>query len=112
MADGSTDERQHAHELIDRMAPGQVAAVVGLLEIMLDPLARTLGSAPYDDEPVSEEESREVEAARVSLTRGEGIPHEEVLAEFGLSFEDFERMGRSSQHPCCGSDKFFLEGIV
>jgi hypothetical protein len=35
------DDRQHAHELIDRMAPGQVAAVVGLLEIMLDPLART-----------------------------------------------------------------------
>ena len=32
-------------------APGQVAAVVGLLEIMLDPLARTLAAAPYDDEP-------------------------------------------------------------
>jgi len=35
------------------MAPGQVAAVASLLEIMLDPLARTLASAPYDDEPVS-----------------------------------------------------------
>ena len=32
--------KEHAHELIDRMAPGQVSAVVGLLEIMLDPLAR------------------------------------------------------------------------
>ena len=53
MANGSADEKQHAHELIDRMAPGQVAAVVSLLEIMLDPLARTLASAPYDDEPVS-----------------------------------------------------------
>jgi hypothetical protein len=28
MANGSTDEKQHAHELIDRMAPGQVAVVV------------------------------------------------------------------------------------
>ena len=32
----STDEKRHAHELIDRMAPRQVSAVVGLLEVMLD----------------------------------------------------------------------------
>jgi len=95
MANGSIDEKQHAHELIDRMAPGQVAAVVSLLEIMLDPLARTLASAPVDDEPVSAEEAREVEAAKASLARGEGIPHEEVLAEFGLTPKDFERMGRT-----------------
>jgi hypothetical protein len=94
MANG-TDEKQHAHELIDRMAPGQVSAVVGLLEIMLDPPARTLAGAPYDDEPVSAEQAREVEAAKASLARGEGIPHEEVLAEFGLTSEDFERMGRT-----------------
>jgi hypothetical protein len=93
MANGSADEKQHAHELIDRMAPGQVSAVVSLLEIILDPLARTLASAPYDDEPVSQEEAREVEASKASLARGEGIPHEKVLAEFGLSAEDFERMG-------------------
>jgi hypothetical protein len=95
MANGSSDEKQHAHELIDRMAPGQVAAVVSLLEVMLDPLARTLASAPYDDEPVSAEEAREVEAVKASLARGEGIPHEKVLAEFGLTSEDFERMGRT-----------------
>jgi hypothetical protein len=104
MADGSTDEKQHAHELIDRMAPGQVSAVVGLLEIMLDPLARTLASAPYDDEPVGQQEAREVEAAKASLARGEGIPHEKVIAEFGLNSEDFERMGRTPPKPP-GSDK-------
>jgi hypothetical protein len=104
MAHSSTDEKQHAHELIDRMAPGQVAVVVGLLEIMLDPLARTLASAPYDDEPVSEEEAREVEESKASFARGEGIPHDEVLAEFGLSPEDFERMGRTPLKPN-GPDK-------
>jgi hypothetical protein len=104
MAHGSTDDKQHAHELIDRMAPGQVSAVVGLLEIILDPLARTLASAPYDDEPVSEEEAREVASAKASLARGEGIPHEKVLAEFGLSSEDFERMGRTPLKPN-GSDQ-------
>jgi hypothetical protein len=95
MANGFTDEKQHAHELIDRMAPGQVSAVVSLLEIILDPLARTLASAPYDDEPVSPEEAREVEASKEALSRGEGIHHEKVLTEFGLSAEDFERMGRT-----------------
>jgi hypothetical protein len=77
------------------MAPGQVAAVVGLLEIMLDPLARTLASAPYDDEPVSAEEAREAHAPKTSLARGEGVPHEKVLAVFGLTSEDFECMGRT-----------------
>lgn len=104
MASSASDEKQHAHELIDRMAPGQVAAVVSLLEIMLDPLARTLASAPYDDEPVSAEEARELDEARASLARGEGIPHEEVLAEFGLTPEDFERMGRTPLKPN-GSDQ-------
>jgi hypothetical protein len=42
MAHAATNPKQHAHELIDRMAPGQVSAVVGLLEIMLDPFARAL----------------------------------------------------------------------
>lgn len=88
MAHGTSNEKQHAHELIDRMAPSQVAAVVGLLEVMLDPLAHTLASAPYDDEPVSAEEAREVEEAKASFARGEGISHHEVLAEFGIIPEE------------------------
>jgi hypothetical protein len=70
-------DKQHAHELIDRLAPGQIAAVVGPLEIILDPFARTLANAPYDDEPVSPQEARELDEARASLARGEGIPHEQ-----------------------------------
>ena len=83
-------DKQHAHDLIERMAPGQVTAVVGLLEVMLDPFARALANAPYDDEPVSEEEAREIQSAHTSLNSGEGTPHEEVLAEFGLSREDLD----------------------
>jgi hypothetical protein len=95
MAKAATDAKQQAHALIDRMAPGQVAVVVNLLEIMLDPVARALANAPYDDEPVSEEEAREMESRRAAFARGESVSHEEVLAEFGLTPEDLERMGRT-----------------
>jgi hypothetical protein len=81
------------------MAPGQVSAVVDLLKIMLDPLTRTLANAPFDDEPVSAEEAREIAAARALLARGEGVSNEEVLAEFGLTSEDFEHMGRTPLEP-------------
>jgi hypothetical protein len=93
------NERQQAHDLIERLAPSQISAVVRLLELMTDPVARSLANAPLDDEPVSEEEAREIAAARASLDRGEGIPHEKVLAEFGLTLEDFERMGRTPLDP-------------
>jgi len=95
----SMNERQQAHDLIERLAPSQISAVVRLLELMTDPVARSLANAPLDDEPVSEEEAREIAAARASLDRGEGIPHEKVLAEFGLTLEDFERMGRTPLDP-------------
>jgi hypothetical protein len=91
----SRDTKQQAHELIDRMAPGQVSAVVGLLEIILDPVARSLASAPYEDEPISDEENRAVAASKAWLENNKPIPHEDVLAEFGLSLEDFERMGHT-----------------
>jgi len=91
--------KEHAHELIDRMAPGQIAALVGLLEIMLDPVARSLANAPIEDEPISEEEIRSAEASKEWLKNHEPISHEEVLAEFGLTLEDFERMGRTPLDP-------------
>lgn len=99
MATAATNPKQEAHELIDSMAPGQVAAVVGLLKIMLDPVSVALANAPIDDEPVSEVEARDIAAARSSLARGEGIPHDEVLREFGLSPIDFEQMGHTPLDP-------------
>jgi hypothetical protein len=92
--------RQQAHELIDRMAASQVSAAIGLLKTMLDPVAVSLANAPYDDEPVSAAEKSGIAEARASLARGEGIPIEEVLRKFGLSPEDFERMGHTALEPC------------
>jgi hypothetical protein len=93
------DAKQHAHELIDRMAPGQVDVVVGLLEIILDPLTRSLANAPIEDEPISEEETRAVVASREWLKNHEPIPNEDLLAEYGLTSEDFQRMGQTPLKP-------------
>jgi hypothetical protein len=54
MAQIATNPKQYAHELIERLAPVQVSAAVGVLERMLDPLSRALANAPFDDEPVSQ----------------------------------------------------------
>jgi hypothetical protein len=90
MASAATNPRQQAHELIDRMAPSQVFAVVGLLQTMLDPVSRAIANAPFDDEPETEEERQAVAASKAWMAEhpGQGIPHEEILAEFGLAAED------------------------
>ena len=43
-----THEKQQIHELVDRLAPGQVHAVRGLLQAMLDPVSRAIACAPVD----------------------------------------------------------------
>lgn len=94
-----TQERQQAHALLDLLPQEKLTAVVHLLQAISDPLARSLANAPVDDEPISEEEVRAVEASREWLKTHEPISHEEVLAEFGLTLEDFERMGRTPLDP-------------
>jgi hypothetical protein len=92
-------ERQQAHAYLDRLPPEQLSAVRGLLETMLDPVSRALANAPVEDEEVGSEEERSVARAREWLKHNKPIPHEEVLAEFGLTMDDFERMGRTPMPP-------------
>src|SRR5450755_3171280 len=88
MAKGSNHEKQHAHELIERLPATQLSAVVGLLEAMLDPFARALANAPIDDEPVTAAEEKALAEAREWLKHNKGIPHEQVLAELGITQEE------------------------
>jgi hypothetical protein len=90
-----TNEKQQAHELIERLPPAQLAAVVGLLEAMLDPVSRAIANAPLDDEPESNEERRAVAEAKEWLLRHPGIPFEEVLADFGLTVDDLRHSKES-----------------
>jgi hypothetical protein len=77
------DTLEHVHELVNRLPPAQLAALAGLPESILE------------HESIGEGEERAVEEARQWLRDhgGKGIPNAEVLADFGLSEEDFWRMG-------------------
>ena len=77
-------DRQRAHQLLDQLGAARFDAVVRLLEVVAEPLARSLALAPVEEEEITPETAAALDRARASLARGEGVPHEEILREFGL----------------------------
>ena len=88
MESAITPERQRAHAFLDRLPQEQLSAVTSLLESMLSPLDRKLALAPFDDEPVTEEERREIEASGEWFKHNKGTPFEQVVAELGFTMEE------------------------
>jgi hypothetical protein len=78
-------ERQEAHALLDVLSAEKLNAVRSLLEVMVEPLARALALAPVEEDEITSETAAALDRARASLARGEGVPHEQVLREFGLT---------------------------
>ena len=73
-------DKQHAHELLDRLGPSQVAAVVHLLEVMVQDNG--------DGDELSEADRRAVAASREYFRKGaEGVPFEQVVTECGFTME-------------------------
>ena len=78
-------DRLDAHALLDLLPAEKLNAVKSLLEVMVEPLARSLALAPVETEELSSATVEALERAGASLDRGEGIPHDEILREFGLT---------------------------
>jgi len=91
MASDSGKEKQQAHELLDQLAPTQLSAVVGLLEVMVDPVSRAIAQAPVDDEKLSPEGEKALREAREWSKHNAGISHEEVLADLGITAEEIDQ---------------------
>ena len=77
-------ERRQAHALLDMLPAEKLNAVRSLLEVMVEPLARSLALAPAEEEEINSETAAAIVRSRAALNRGEGIPHEDILREFGL----------------------------
>jgi len=83
------NDRQHAHDLLDRLWPGQLAAVVHLLETIVPP--------DEGGDALSPAESKAIAEADEWLKHNQPIPHEEVLAELGLTVADGEKMAQEPE---------------
>jgi hypothetical protein len=89
-------DREHAQQLLNYLAPDQVAAVVHVMEVMLDPLSRKLANAPLEDEEISEEEECAVAEAREWLKHNKPIPPAGSPVRVRL---DDGRLGHHGQDP-------------
>lgn len=89
------EHRQQAHELIEQLPARQLPAIVHLLRSMADPVSLAIANAPIDDEPLSEDGIRALEAAREWLRNHEPIPNEEVMAEFGFTADEIQSAKKS-----------------
>ena len=88
MESNVTEQRLHAHELLDILPAEKVNEVLSLLEEMVPEtrrsLAERLAQAAIEDEEITPEMAARLDRARASAERGDTIPHEEILREFGL----------------------------
>ena len=80
-------DKRHAVELLERLGPSQLAAVVHLLEAMISP--------EEDRDTLGPAEAKAIAEADEWSKHNEPIAHEQVLAEFGLTMADWEKMSAS-----------------
>lgn len=76
-----------AHELVGRLGPNKLAAVVQLMEVMIH-------DDIDDGDTLSPSEARAIAEADEWSKHNAPIPHEQVLSEFGLSVTEWEKMSR------------------
>ena len=70
-----------AHELIGQLNPDKLAAVVHLLEVMID-----------DEEELTGEDRAAIRVGLDSLEKNGTVSMEEVLSDFGLTMADFQKI--------------------
>lgn len=90
MAFDLQQERQQAHALLDLLPPAKLGAVRSLLEVMIN---------GDDDEALTEEDRAAIQTGLDSLEKHGSISMEDVLADFGLTMADFEKL------PACTGTK-------
>ncbi|MGD1068685.1 MAG: hypothetical protein ABSB15_00980 [Bryobacteraceae bacterium] len=79
MAADTLEAKQHVHQLIEQLGPDQIAAVLQLLEVMLEP----------EDEPLTEKDRRAISASREHFRRhpDPGVSFEQFAAECGFTMD-------------------------
>jgi hypothetical protein len=79
-----TQERRQTHALLDLLPAAKLGAIRNLLEVFLN----------EDSDTLSPAEAKAIAEADEWSNHNAPIPHEQVLAEFGLSTQEWEKMSR------------------
>jgi hypothetical protein len=76
-------DRKEVHDLIDQIPLERLPAAIKLL--------RTMVPLPIDDEPVTEGDRQAILRSEAWFREhgGRGIPMSDILADFGLTMDDF-----------------------
>jgi hypothetical protein len=84
MAANTLEAKQHAHELLEQLGPGQLAAVVNLLEVMIH----------EDDDELTEEDRGLISASREYFRQNPegGISFEDLAAECGFTMDQIRKL--------------------
>ena len=80
-------ERTRLHELVNALPDSRIEAANRYLECLVnecDPVLQAFLDAPEDDEPVTEEDLRDIEEGRKAVAEGRVKPWEQVKRELGL----------------------------
>ena len=75
------------HRLVDELPDGELQAAKRYMEYlrnMKDPLVRKLSEAPYDDEPLTEDDEAALQQGLADIAAGRVYTAEEVKRELGL----------------------------
>ena len=86
MSDGDAVKRQ-IKDLIDGMPPEELLVIKRFIQYvrdMEDPFLRNMAEAPWDDEPLTDEDIAALEEGKEDIKAGRLISHEEIMREFGL----------------------------
>ena len=73
--------RADLHRLVDELPDASLESAGVLLRRAQDPEMARLDAAPWDDEPYTDDERAEDDAALAAYKRGEGVPLDELMAE-------------------------------
>jgi hypothetical protein len=79
----AAQQRREAHAILDVLNEQKLSAVRNLLEFLVEPLSCSLAQSPIEHEDITVDTAASLDRSRDSLGRGEGIPHDELIREFG-----------------------------
>jgi hypothetical protein len=94
----TTADKQHAHELLERVPADQMIAAVRFLEFLVatTPASQT---PEQEDVEISEEEEQAVANSKEWFQHHNGIPFEQVVADLGFSMEQIRAAAANGKEP-------------